>query len=64
MAAKKKVTKSQKLIKAAFHEVYAKEPSTVSRVNVSEVRKKKMRVAIALSKARKAGARVSKKKGK
>lgn len=47
-------------VAAAFHEVFSKEPSTVSRARVSEARKKKMRVAIALSKARKAGARIPK----
>lgn len=45
---------------AAFREVHANEPSTVSRAKVSEARKKKMRVAIAFSKARKAGVRIPK----
>ena len=53
--------KSKRLVKAAFEEVYADEPSTVTRANVSGERKRKMLVAIALSKARKRGARVPKK---
>lgn len=64
MAKAKARTKTQKLTKQAFDEVYANEPSTVSRANVSEEKKKKMRVAIALNKARKAGASIPKKKGK
>lgn len=56
-------SKSRGLVSEAFHEVYADEPSTVERANVSEGRKKKMRVAIALNKAREAGARIPRKKG-
>lgn len=44
-----------------FHEVMHNEPSTVSRANVSEKRKRKMRIAIALDKARRAGAKIPKK---
>lgn len=57
----KKKSKSRKKVEAAFHEVMNKEPSTVKRAKVSEARKKKMRIAIALNKARKAGARIPKK---
>ena len=58
---KKKQTKTEKLTAAAFREVNRNEPSTVARANVSEKRKKKMRTAIALNKARKRGARIPKK---
>ena len=50
-------------VKAAFHEVMHNEPSTVSRANVSAKRKRKMRIAIALNKARKAGAKIPQKHG-
>jgi hypothetical protein len=53
----RKSTSQQKLDRA-FHEVMTNEPSTVARADVSEARKKKMRVAIALNKARKAGVRI------
>jgi hypothetical protein len=43
---------SKKKVAAAFAEVMHNEPSTVARADVSEARKQKMRVAIALSKAR------------
>lgn len=48
-------------VKAAFHEVFTNVPSTVRRAKVSGKRKRKMMIAIALSKARKAGARIPKK---
>lgn len=44
---------SRKKVAAAMREVHTNEPSTVSRANVSEARKKKMRKAIAINKARK-----------
>lgn len=50
-----------KRIRAAFHEVFTNEPSTVRRARVSGEKKRKMKIAIALSKARKAGARIPKK---
>lgn len=50
MARKSQALRNVK-VKAAFHEVMSNEPSTVSRANVSEARKKKMRIAIALRKA-------------
>jgi hypothetical protein len=40
-------------VEAAFREVYADEPSTVTRANVSGERKRKMMAAVAYSKARK-----------
>ena len=49
-----KSTPPKKAFKKALHEVFSKEPSTVTRANVSGERKKKMMVAIAFSKARKA----------
>jgi len=54
------MTKSQSAsrIKKAFHEVMQNEPSTVARAKVSESRKQHMRVAIALNKARAAGAKI------
>ncbi len=52
--------KSRAKVKAAFHEVFTDEPSTVTRANVSGERKHKMKVVIALNKARKAGARIPK----
>lgn len=45
-------------VASAFREVFRDEPSTVRRAKVSGERKRKMKVAIALSKARKAGARI------
>lgn len=44
----------------AFHEVFRKTPSTVTRANVSGKKKRKMMIAIALSKARKSGAHIPK----
>lgn len=57
---KKKMSRDERLKAMAFHEVMRNEPSTVSRAKVGEAKKKKMRVAIALSKARKSGARIPK----
>jgi hypothetical protein len=48
----KKGQPSKAKVAAAFHEVMHNEPSTVARADVSEKRKQKMRVAIALNKAR------------
>lgn len=50
--------KQRSKIKKAFHEVFTDEPSTVTRAKVSGEKKRKMLVAIALAKARKAGAKV------
>lgn len=55
--------KSAAIVQQAFHEVMHNTPSTVKRAKVSPARKQRMKVAIALSKARAAGARIPKKKG-
>ena len=54
-------SKSTKL-ERAMKEVHEDTPSTVTRANVTGVRKEAMLRAIAFSKARKAGAKISKKK--
>lgn len=46
---------SKKKVAAAMREVHTNEPSTVSRADVSDARKEKMRQAIAFSTARKKG---------
>ena len=58
-------TKSPSKVKleTAMREVFSDEPSTVTRANVSPERKRKMTVAIGFAKARKAGAKLPKKKG-
>ena len=56
--------KKNPIIKRMFHEVFENEPSTVRRAKVSKKRKRKMKVAIALNKARKAGVRMPKKRKK
>ena len=58
----KKQSASKEKLDTAMHEVFANEPSTVTRAQVSPERKRKMKVAIAFSKARKAGAELPKKK--
>jgi ribosomal protein L23 len=60
MAAKKSASKQK--LETAMREVFTDEPSTVTRANVSPERKRKMKVAIGFSKARKQGARLPKKK--
>jgi hypothetical protein len=60
--AKKSTSKSK--VAAAMREVHTNEPSTVTRAKVSPERKEKMRVAIALNKAREAGAHIPKKRKK
>lgn len=42
----------KKKVAAAMHEVFTDEPRTVTRANVSEARKRRMKQAIAFSKAR------------
>lgn len=51
-------------VRAAFHEVYAKEPAAVAKTRSKKgaAAAKKQKVAIALSKARKAGAKLPKKR--
>lgn len=58
---KSKRKKSKSAVSRAFHEVFANVPSTVRRAKVSGARKHKMMVAIALEKARKAGAHIPRK---
>lgn len=60
--AQKKSASKKKLV-GALREVFRDEPSTVTRAEVSPEKKRKMKVAIAFAKARKAGARLPKKKG-
>ena len=60
--AKKKLASKVKL-ETALREVFTDEPSTVTRANVSPERKRKMKIAIGFAKARKAGAKLPKKKG-
>lgn len=54
----KALNESRAKVNRAFHEVARNIPSTVKRANVSPARKKKMTVAIALNKARDAGAKL------
>jgi len=60
----KKQSRTRRLVEKAMSEVHTNEPSTVARAKVSPARKEKMRRRIALEKARKAGARIPKAKGK
>ena len=53
-------TQSRGKVERAMSEVHRNIPSTVKRANVSGKRKESMLRAIALSKARKAGARIPK----
>ena len=55
---------SYQVLNRMMSEVHRNTPSTVTRANVSGARKEKMIRAIAFSKARRAGARVPKKKKK
>jgi hypothetical protein len=56
------MTKTAKKVARAMREVHRRTPSTVKRAKVSGTRKKKMLIAIALSKARARGARIPKKR--
>ncbi len=56
--------KGKNVLGKMMKEVHNRIPSTVNRANVSGMRKEKMLEAIAFSKARKAGARLPKKKKK
>lgn len=55
--------KSKAILKKSFHEVFEKEPKVVAntRAKKGEKAAAKQKVAIALSKARKSGARASRK---
>ena len=60
MAAKKQ-TKSDKTVAEAFHEVHAHVPSTVKATGKTGAAKEKMLTAVALSKAKAAGADIPEK---
>lgn len=65
MAKAKAKSKSKKLVEESFREVWANEPSTVTRATKFGPKGKKgMLAAVAFSKARKRGARVPKPKKK
>lgn len=55
----KKKTATQKKVASAFHEVFHNKPSTVKKSKSPEGQRKQM-IAIALSKARQAGAKIPK----
>jgi hypothetical protein len=59
----KKPSKTERLVTAAMREVHRNEPSTVTRAKVSGPRKEAMKRAIALEKAREAGAQIPRKRG-
>jgi hypothetical protein len=61
---RKKLTKTKKIVKRAFHEVYHNTPNVVYQTTAKKgaERGQKQRVAIALSKARKKGARIPRRK--
>jgi hypothetical protein len=52
---------SQKIVDKAFHEVMHNEPSTVKKKGRTKAQQHKQKVAIALSKARQAGADIPEK---
>lgn len=54
----KALNESRAKVAKAFHEVAQNTPFTVKRSNVSPARKTKMKVAIALNKARDSGAKL------
>jgi len=58
------MAKKQSVLEKMMNEVHRNIPSTVTRANVSGTRKEKMLKAIAFSKARKAGIKISKPKSK
>ena len=60
----KKQTKTEKLVDKAFSEVHANVPSTVKATGKTGAAKEKMLTAVALSKARAAGADIAKPKAK
>jgi hypothetical protein len=55
-----KKTATEKKVSSAFHEVYEKVPKTVKATGKTGEAKRKMMVAVALSKARAAGAKIPK----
>jgi len=61
LGGKKKSSKRNSRVAAAFREVYAKIPRSVKKTGKTGKAKQKMMTAIALNKARAAGARIPKK---
>lgn len=61
---KKKMTKTKRIVKAAFHEVHHDTPNIVyaTAAKKGTERAEEQRVAIALSKARKKGAKIPRRK--
>jgi hypothetical protein len=59
-----KPSKTERLVTNAMREVHTNTPSTVTRANVSAPKKEAMKRAIALEKAREAGADIPRKRGK
>ena len=57
-------TKTEKKVAQAFHEVHANVPSTVKATGKTGAAKEKMLTAVALSKAREAGADIPKPRAK
>lgn len=57
-------SKTRRLVKAAFHEVERDEPEVVgkTRAKFGEKRAERQKIAIALDKARRAGARIPRRK--
>lgn len=64
--ARKKLTKTEKVLRRVGREVKKNEPAVVrsTRRKFGGARAKKQKTAITLAKARKAGARIPKKKGR
>jgi hypothetical protein len=62
--ARKKPSKSRRLVAEAFREVNADTPSTVEKTDKTGEAKRKMLAAVALSKARRKGARIPRKRRK
>jgi hypothetical protein len=61
LSGKKKPSKTQRLVSAAMKEVHENVPRNVKKTGKTGKAAEKMKVAIALSKARSAGAKVPKK---
>lgn len=58
LSGKKKPTKTQRLVKSAMEEVHSNVPSSVKKTGKTGKAAEKMKIAIGLSKARAAGAKV------
>ena len=66
MPKKKKMTKTRRIVKAAFHEVHENQPKIVMHTIAKKGPEvgRKQKIAIALDKARRKGARIPKKRKK